>query len=248
MAVVATDLVLNLTANTPDDDTSTVGGARAAAKRPVDVQLTANDTVDAVSSNAGDTTQTLTVEGRLVGGAVDTEALALNGTTPVTGAKTWERILSYTLSATCAGTVTVTDGDTGQGTIHTFPPGETFAAIGFRKSFSTASPKTYWEKNCWYNSNGTDTLNSAEVTLTADPSGNIRIALETAKDATTSAANRLTTPTPIGTITDDSVAISVPGGNLAATEYIGVWVEMQLAADEAATKSSYTLQLAGTTV
>lgn len=65
------------------------------------------DVVSVVSSNAGDTTQTATVYGLTVAGAVQTETLALNGTTPVPGTATWSKILGVALSAVALGTITV---------------------------------------------------------------------------------------------------------------------------------------------
>lgn len=49
MSVVASDLVVYGSANRPNDDTSTAGGAIDTAARPLDQQLTANDTIDIVS-------------------------------------------------------------------------------------------------------------------------------------------------------------------------------------------------------
>lgn len=69
----------------------------------------ANDGVEVLSANAGDTTQTVTIIGTTNG--VDTvvvETVTLNGTTPVSTVKTnWGVILAVTKSATTLGTVTV---------------------------------------------------------------------------------------------------------------------------------------------
>jgi hypothetical protein len=68
-----------------------------------------NDSSQAVSSNAGDTTQTITWIGTTTGtNTVVSETKALNGTTAITSTKTdWGQILAIKLSASCAGTVTV---------------------------------------------------------------------------------------------------------------------------------------------
>ena len=68
-------------------------------------QPTVTGTLTVVSSNAGDTTQTLTIENE---GAGATEAIALNGTTPVVGAVSFADIDSFRLDLETLGDVTVT--------------------------------------------------------------------------------------------------------------------------------------------
>ena len=68
-------------------------------------QPTATGTLTVVSSDAADTSQTLTIEND---GAAVTEGLALNGTTPVIGATSFADIDSFRLSAECEGDITVT--------------------------------------------------------------------------------------------------------------------------------------------
>lgn len=65
--------------------------------------------LDVVSDNVGDTTQTLTVYGLDGGGALISEAIALNGTTNVTGAIVFTKVLACRLDAAAAGTITVSD-------------------------------------------------------------------------------------------------------------------------------------------
>lgn len=184
--------------------------------------------------------------GRLATGALDTEVLTLNGTTEVVGAKTWERILSAVLSAS-SGTRTVTlKQGSGGTTRHTFAPNQTAAYIFFQNSASESGSTTRDEKFFWKNTNGTLTLNSATVTLTADPASKITIALAATKNDSGSIANRKA-GTGL-TYSDDNVALSVPGGVLAAGDAIGVWPRLSLGAGDAAQKTSFTTQLAGTTV
>jgi hypothetical protein len=68
-------------------------------------QPTATGTLTVVSTNAGDTTQTLTVEDE---GAGATEAIALNGTTPVVAAVSFPDIDSFRLDLETLGDVIVT--------------------------------------------------------------------------------------------------------------------------------------------
>lgn len=84
----------------------------------------ANDGVEIVSSNAADTTQTITIIGTTNGAnTVVVESKALNGTTVVSTTKTdWGVILAVKLSASCAGTVTVREASADQ-TITTLTTG-----------------------------------------------------------------------------------------------------------------------------
>lgn len=247
MPIAAADLVQYGAANIPQDDVSTTGGAQDSAARPLGTQLTADDTIGLVSDGAD--TRDATVRGRNAAGAEVSETVTLNGTTRVTTSTTFERILEITLSAADASrTVTVDDGDQVQGTLHTFNPNETKAYTHFQESASESGATTRHEKFFWENTNGSLTLNAAEVELTADPDAKITIALATAKDDTESVANRETAPSSVGAFTDDNVAISVPGSSLAAGEAIGVWAKQDLLANDSAYRSSFTTQLAGTTV
>ncbi len=62
-----------------------------------------------VSSNAGDTTQTITIRGFDAYGQAMTEAIALNGTTPVFGKKAFKQVNSYQSSAALAGNLSIGD-------------------------------------------------------------------------------------------------------------------------------------------
>jgi hypothetical protein len=79
-----------------------------------------NDSITTVSSNAGDTTQTITYYGTTTGtNTVVAETDNLNGTTPVVTTKTnWGQLLGARLSASCAGTITI-QKTTGPATIIT---------------------------------------------------------------------------------------------------------------------------------
>lgn len=68
------------------------------------------DVVRAVSDNAADTSQTLTVYGIDNDGNGQTEAISLNGTTSVEGTATWKKVLGVALSAATTGTITVSPG------------------------------------------------------------------------------------------------------------------------------------------
>ena len=85
----------------------------------------ANDGVEALSSSAGDTTQSITIIGTTQASpdAVVSETKALNGTTFIAMVKTdWGVILAVKLSAACAGTITVREASA-DATITTLAPG-----------------------------------------------------------------------------------------------------------------------------
>jgi hypothetical protein len=63
--------------------------------------------VQAVSTGAGDTTQTLTITGTGIYGSPIVETIALNGVTVVNGKKAFKTITKIAVSALCAGNVSV---------------------------------------------------------------------------------------------------------------------------------------------
>ncbi len=67
--------------------------------------------VQVVSSNAGDTTQTVTVKGKDMYGQNMRQDFALNGTTPVIGTKAFATVTSVSASAALAGNLSVGDSD-----------------------------------------------------------------------------------------------------------------------------------------
>ena len=251
MSVTAAELIVYGSANMPEDNVSTSGGAIDLTTKIVFTDIAATDQVTVISSNAGDTTQTVTVYGRNAGGTIVSEALSLNGTTRVTGATAFERILKVVISASHAGTVTIARDNTPTFTeIATMESG----ILTLRRLFYDASAdvgggssRDYYEKVFIKNTNATFTLNSAAIVEQADPTTLITFDLEDAVDDNNSLSDRLdTAPTGmLGTFTGASK--SVPGGVLAAGVAIGVWLKLTLAAGTAAAKSTYTLRTSGTT-
>lgn len=98
MSVFPSDIVTYGSANMPEADSATVGGAIDTTKAVAWYDLSANDTVDAVSSSASDTATKIQVMGRDATGVVVTSTAAtLNGQTVITNvgsAGTLERILA----------------------------------------------------------------------------------------------------------------------------------------------------------
>lgn len=250
MPIVAADLVFYGAANHAEDDTSTQGGAIDLTTKVAMVFMAANDTIDVVSSSAADTTQTVTVTGRVATGAIDTEVFTLAGTTPQVGTTTFERVLKIVMSATAVGTITI-ERATGPVTIATMEPGITTVRGLFFDAASDASPKTLYEKLFAKNEHGTLTLTNATSELTLEPTAvaDYLMAVEDAVDDTNSAANRVTAPVGQSAFRQINITEPIPGGgDLAAGEAIGIWLQMDLAADNAAFVDDWTDQLAGTTV
>lgn len=248
-SIVSSDLVMYHSATQSISDVGTVGGAIDVLRRPDFTQQTSNDTIQAVSSNAGDTSQTVTMTARDSQGRIVTETKTLTGTTLITFSTlaTVERILQAELSATAAGTVTIRS-TTGPGTnfSRVIAIGERgFSAVFRLTSSQTGSTTSYYAKLFWKNTNATNALLTAIVSESADPSGLITHGLETSVNGSNTATTRQAAPGTTGTI--DNSAKSVPGTDLASTAAIGLWLLLSLATNNAPVRSSYTSQLAGST-
>lgn len=250
MPVVASDIIFYAAANKPIDDTSTNGGAIDADERVIFTDIAADDDVEVVSDNAGDTTQQITITARQESGDTDSEAVTLNGTTPVilSTLGVVQRIQRGLLNADATGTITIRRSPSGA-TIATIPPGER----GFRRMFidSVSDPgsgKDYYEKLFVKNTHATLSFLGVQITQSADPTGQVTFLLAASKDDSATSTNRLTAPNVADTLdpdTFDDTAKNVPGTNLAAGEAIGVWLKLALTAGNSPIESTFTLQAAG---
>jgi hypothetical protein len=249
----AADLAIFCSANMPDVDTGNAGGAIDLLRRPDFTQIAANDTIQAVSSSGSDTTQTVTIEGRNAAGSIVTETKLLTSTTAITFATlgTVERVLKAELSAACAGTVTIRR-TTGAVTIRQIPIGERGFVAPFRKlSSDPLVQKNFYAKVFARNGHASQSLLSAQVSQSADPDSRITHLLATAVGDTATSTDRTTAPTTANTQdpdTFDDTVKSVPGTDLAAVTAIGVWLRLQLPAADAPHRTTYDLQLAGSSV
>jgi len=129
MSVEAYNIIFHGSATMPDDDSTTqIGGAIDKSTRVTFAPLDTTGTLKAVSSAAGDTTQSVTVYGRNAAGEKINETINLNGTTFAAGTESFERIMKATKSATTTGDVcvvessaeasgTAQDGDTNEITL-----------------------------------------------------------------------------------------------------------------------------------
>lgn len=252
MPIAQADLVLFASANMPDTDAGAAGGAIDLLRRVDFTQLAANDDIEAVSTNAGDT-MNITVEGRDATGAVVSETVALTGTTAVilSTMGVIERVLSAELASAPAGTVTVRRSVAGA-TVRDIPVGERGFMAMFRKAASLPSAaEDYYSKCFWRNSHGTLSLLNAQVKQNADPSTVITHLLAASVNDSATSTNRLTAPGAADTQdpdTFDDTDKSVPGTDLAATDAIGVWFELALTAAHAPLRTTYTSELSGESV
>lgn len=240
----ASDLKLYGAASFPEDDVSTAGGAITTTTKLEFTQFSAAAVAELVSNGAD--TRTVTVVGRLASGALDTEAIVLNGATPVAGAKTWERILKVTTTSDAARTVDLRQGVSGTVRLQILPLITKVIAL-FKDSTSETGVATRYEKGHFKNQHATTALLAASVKLTGDPAARCKIGVATAKGDTVTVANRKTAPGGV-TFVDDNVAAAVPTDQLGAGENIGVWVEQTLPASDPATKSTVTLELSGSSI
>lgn len=248
MSILSTELVVYASANIPDTDSGTNGGAIDLKRRVVFTQIAANDTVQAISTSASDTSN-ITVTGRSAAGALVSETKALNGTTAITFSTlaTVERVLKADMAADAVGTVTVRR-TTGAVTIGTIPVGERgfFAAfINAASDVSGGSSRDFYRKLFVKNTNGTLSLLSATIGQSADPDARITHALGTAVNDTVTATDRRTAPGSVSAF--DDTTKSVPGTDLAAGATIAVWLKLTLPAGDAPHRSTYDLAIAGST-
>lgn len=97
MSVVASDLIVYGSANMPDADGATTGGAVAFSKRVAFNDISPTGTMSYVSSSTSDTV-TVTLTGRLASGVTTTEAKTTTGQSIVAGAVAFERLLKGIVS------------------------------------------------------------------------------------------------------------------------------------------------------
>lgn len=243
----STDVVIYHSANNPDSDSGSAGGAIDTLRRPDYTQIAADDDIEHVSSNAGDT-MNATLTTRANSGAIVSETKALNGTTAAifSVAGVIDRVLAYELASAPAGNVTVRRSVAGA-TLRVVPAGERGFSAFLRKAASDPSAsKNYYSKLHIKNIHGSESCVNAKVRQSADPSGKVTHLLASAKGDSATSTNRITAPAAGDTQdpdTFDDTDKSVPGTDLAAGESIGVWLRVALSAGDAPLNTTYTPDL-----
>jgi hypothetical protein len=244
MSLASSDLIFYGSANMPENGSSTVGGAIDTTTR-VDPSSTSlfnsmsGGKVDIASSNAGDTTQTVTITGRSSAGSIISETLSLNGTTTVNGTNTYDRLMKVVVSGAHTGTITLTKH--GGSTICSLLTGELTMRRPFYSDAADAgggSSRTFYEKIFLKNTNGTFAALSLQVTLSANPSGFIQFGLAASVGDSLTTTNNTTAPAGISFGTG---AVNCPGTDLQPGIAIGIWISETLAAGTAAGVNTFTL-------
>jgi len=251
MPVTAADIVEFTSANMPDADTGTNGGAIDLLRRVAFTQIAATDDIEVISTSASDT-QNCTIEGRNAAGQIVSETKALTGTTAAIFSTLGviERVLSVELATAAVGTVTVRRSVAGA-TVGTIPVAERGFKALFRKAASDpALQKDYFAKTFIKNIHATLALLGATIKQNTDPDARITHLLAAAVNDSATSTNRVTAPAIADTQdpdTFDDTDKAVPGTDLAAGAAIGVWRRLRLPAGDAPHRSTYTLEAAGTT-
>jgi len=246
MSIVSNDLKFYGSAVMPDDDvTANVGGVISTVKKVVFTDITPEGLVEMLSSEAGDTTQTVTIYGRNTAGEIISETKTLNGLTVVDFTSSWERILKVIMSATATGTITIRKDGAG-GNLITLEPGITQVRRPFYNANApVAGTKDYFEKIFCKNTHATLTLVNAVIIENADPSGKITFGLEDTLDDSHTVANRLTAP---AAMTFDSATKNVANSqNLTAGSAQGTWLKLSLASTDIPANTTYTVECQGGT-
>lgn len=250
MAIADTDIKWYGSALMPEDDTTEDGGGAIDATTKIEfTDITPAGLVEMVSSEAGDTTQTVTIYGRNSAGELISQAKTLNGVTPVDFTLTWERILKAVMSATATGTVTIRkDGDAGN--LITMEPGITEVRRLHYAAFAEESggaERNYYEKIFAKNTHGTLTLTSAVVSEYADPSVVEAFAVESSLDGTDVNTGQTRLQAPSGYTFNSSSKDVANSGNLTAGSAQGIWMRLTLAAGTAPAKTTVTMRVTGQT-
>ena len=249
MPVIDTDIVMYGSADMQETDTGTQGGARDTAVLIIFTDVTENTTITAVSDNGADTTQTLTVTGRTADGTITDDPISLNGTTPVVGTVTFERVLKMVLSGVAAGNVTVEETSGGEDLV-VIPNPITSVRRPFYNTVAEASggaTKNYYEKIFLYNAHATLALTSATIAeIAGGVASNITFSLESTLDASNTATNRVTAPG--GQTFDSNTKNVVNSQSHSPLSAQGIWLHLSLPPGTAATNSTYQLRESGQTV
>jgi hypothetical protein len=102
MSVLPSDIVVYGSANMPETDGPSIGGAVDFTRRVAFYDIAPAGNVDVISSSAADTATKIVYSGRDATGAIQSQTLTLNGQSWVTGSQSLERLLYAALSGASA--------------------------------------------------------------------------------------------------------------------------------------------------
>jgi len=251
MPVAASDLIFFLSANRPEADDTTSGGAIDATMRLMDrtnadsLNTGSGDQIDLVSDNGADT-QNCVVAGYGTDGSWIEETVALTGTSNAQSTNTFLHLCKVELASAATGAITVAEYNSGDPSeIFTIPATEKGAARLFLKAEANAAgggAKALYEKLFVKNTHATDALINGVLWLSEDEDTELTMDLEMSGDATVTGGsetttNRATEPSTGGTYSWGEHASEGAGhdvgdaedGNLIASEAQGIWVKLSLA-------------------
>jgi len=148
MSVTPNQIALYGSANMPEADSVTVGGAIDLTKRVSFYDIGSNMSFDVVSSSASDTATKIQVTGRDSTGTIQTPAaVTLNGQTLITttfGAQVFERLLSGVITGGAIGSLTNPGGTAAVGDVallgHTRVITSSTAQVGSANTSGTTPP------------------------------------------------------------------------------------------------------------
>ncbi len=252
MSLASGDLVFYGSANMPTASGTTTGGAIATTTLVVFNDATLANTPDgdgvirALSSSASDNSQVLTITGRNAAGIIVTDTITMGGTVAHSGSVVFERLLRLHLDVAGSGTIAGRQSSNNK-PITDIPAGITDVRRPFYDVAADATGgdnRIFYEKIFIKNTHATLALTNAQVTETSDPSGKLAFALENNKGGTQTTSSREVAPT--GCSSFDSSAKNPENSYLNALETQSVWLQLTLNAGTAAAKTTYGLQIAGT--
>ena len=112
MSVLPSDIVVYGSADMPETDGATIGGAVDFTRRVAFYDITPAGSVDVISSSSSDTATRIAYSGRDSTGVIQSQTLTLNGQSWVTGSQSLERLLYAALSGASANGPVANPGGT----------------------------------------------------------------------------------------------------------------------------------------
>ena len=112
MSVLPSDIVVYGSADMPETDGATIGGAVDFTRRVAFYDITPAGSVDVISSSSSDTATRIAYAGRDSTGVIQSQTLILNGQSWVTGSQSLERLLYAALSGASANGPVANPGGT----------------------------------------------------------------------------------------------------------------------------------------
>ena len=236
----------------PLTDSGIPGGPVDPSMRAMLTDIAANDDLEVLSSDAGDTTVPFTIRALDPSGNTVVQTATLNGTTAVifSSLGVIERVEEAFLSTPALGDITVRRS-VGGATVAVIPAGERGFRRIFRRAYSHPdNAKDYYEKIFVRNIHTYYTIANVSVEEDTDPTGFLTFALAASLDDEAFSTSRLTSPAVADLQDPDTFDASLKmipceGSNLDPEASCGIWLKMAVPAAEPVFKDTYTLEIAG---